>query len=62
MFYRLGRFSYRRRKLVLLLWLLCFAASAPFIPRLPGVLAVGGFSNPDLLGNIARIAASTMRT
>src|SRR5256885_2138075 len=54
MFYRLGRFSYRRRKLVLLAWFACFLASTPFIPRLPGVLAVGGFSNPDIESARAR--------
>jgi RND superfamily putative drug exporter len=59
MFYRLGRFAFRRRKLVLAVWLACFALSVPFIPRLPGKLAVGGFSNPDIESARARQTLET---
>ena len=59
MFYRLGRLAYRRRKLVLLVWLAGFVLSAPFIPRLPSVLAVGGFSNPDIESSRARQTLET---
>ena len=48
MFPRLGSFAYRHRVAVVLVWCACLALSAPFIPRLPDQLAVGGFSNPDI--------------
>jgi putative drug exporter of the RND superfamily len=54
MFYRLGAFACRRRFLVVGAWFACLLLSAPFIPRLTGVLAVGGFSNPDLESARAR--------
>src|SRR5690606_20513372 len=46
MFYRIGHFAARRRRLVVLLWLLVFVISAPLVPRLPSVLKVGGFTSP----------------
>ncbi|MBX6341712.1 MAG: MMPL family transporter, partial [Thermomicrobiaceae bacterium] len=46
MFARLGRFAYRRRWLVVACWLALFVASLPVLPRVPGQLAVGGFSSP----------------
>lgn len=54
MFYALGRLSYRYRPFVIAFWLACFLLSAPAIPRLPQVLAVGGFSNPDIEAARAR--------
>ena len=38
----------------MLVWLLAGLVSAPFIPRLPNKLAVGGFSNPDIESSRAR--------
>lgn len=55
MFYAIGSFSYRYRPFVIAFWLLCFLASAPLIPRLPQVLAVGGFSNPNTEAAQARV-------
>jgi putative drug exporter of the RND superfamily len=54
MFYRIGRFSYHHRWLVIAIWLLCLLASAPLIPRLTNVLEVGGFSNPNIEAARAR--------
>jgi RND superfamily putative drug exporter len=54
MFYGIGRFSFRYRRLVVAFWLLCFLLSAPLIPRLPQVLAVGGFSNATIEAARAR--------
>jgi uncharacterized membrane protein YdfJ with MMPL/SSD domain len=54
MFYRIGRFSYRRRRIVIALWLIALVLSAPLIPRLTQVLEVGGFSNPDIEAARAR--------
>src|SRR5688500_16643572 len=54
MFYRLGRLAYTNRRLVIAAWLLCCVVSAPFILRLPDVLEVGGFSNPDIEAARAR--------
>ena len=47
MFERLGHFSYRHRRAVVGAWLLLFLASVPIVPRVSGVLAVGGFSSPN---------------
>jgi putative drug exporter of the RND superfamily len=54
MFYTIGRLSFRYRRFVVAFWLLCFVLSAPLIPRLPQVLAVGGFSNPEIEAARAR--------
>jgi RND superfamily putative drug exporter len=54
MFYRIGRFSFRHRRLVLAVWLLLLLLSAPLVPRLPDVLEVGGFSNPSIESARAR--------
>jgi len=54
MFYRIGRFAYTNRRLVIAAWLLCCIVSAPLILRLPSVLEVGGFSNPDIESARAR--------
>ena len=56
MFYRLGRVAYRRRRAILAFWLASFVVAAPFIPRLPNVLAVGGFSNSGIESARARRA------
>ncbi len=45
MFLHLGRFAYRRRWYVIAAWLIVFIASVPILPRVTGVLAVGGFSS-----------------
>ncbi|HEX5165364.1 MAG TPA: MMPL family transporter, partial [Thermomicrobiales bacterium] len=54
MFYRLGRFAYLHRRLVIAAWLLCCIISAPLILRLPSVLEVGGFSNDQIEAARAR--------
>ena len=54
MFYRIGQRCYRHRRIVLALWLLVLVISAPLIPRLPNVLEVGGFSNPEIEAARAR--------
>ena len=45
MFLQLGRFAYRHRWRVIAAWLIFFIASIPILPRVTGVLAVGGFSS-----------------
>lgn len=45
MFYALGLFAYRRRYLIIAAWIVVLLASAPFLPRLQGVLSGGGFTN-----------------
>jgi RND superfamily putative drug exporter len=54
MFYRLGRFAYLHRRLVIAAWLFCCILSAPLILRLPSVLEVGGFSNDQIEAARAR--------
>ena len=54
MFYRIGQRCYRHRRIVLALWLMALVISAPLIPRLPNVLEVGGFSNPEIEAARAR--------
>ncbi len=44
-FLQLGYTMYRRRRLVVGLWLVLVLLSLPLAPRVAGVLAVGGFSN-----------------
>lgn len=58
-FSRIGAVAYRRRYSVVAVWCLCLLVSAPFIPRLPGQLAVGGFSNPNIEAARARQALET---
>ncbi|HET9015783.1 MAG TPA: MMPL family transporter, partial [Thermomicrobiaceae bacterium] len=48
MFERLGHFTYRRRRLIAGLWALLFLATLPVVPHVPGVLALGGFSSPNI--------------
>ncbi len=45
MFLQLGRFAYRHRWRIIVAWLVFFVASIPILPRVTGVLAVGGFSS-----------------
>ncbi len=45
MFLKLGRFAYRHRWHIIAAWLIVFVASIPILPRVSGVLAVGGFSS-----------------
>jgi putative drug exporter of the RND superfamily len=47
LFARLGRFTFRRRFVVIGFWFLLFLSAIPTIPLLPGALAVGGFSSDD---------------
>jgi RND superfamily putative drug exporter len=54
MFYQLGSYAYRFRRLVIGVWLLFFAASLPFIPQLPSVLKVGGFTSDEIESTRAR--------
>lgn len=54
MFYRTGRWAYRHRRLVILLWALAFLAAVPILPRLTDELKVGGFSNPTIEAARAR--------
>jgi RND superfamily putative drug exporter len=54
MFYSLGRLAYTHRRIVIAAWLIACAISAPFILRLPSVLEVGGFSNPEIEAARAR--------
>ena len=54
MFYRLGRAIANRPRIIIAAWLILFAVSAPLVPRLPSVLKVGGFSNPEIESARAR--------
>ena len=45
MFARLGRLAYRRRYVILALWVTLFLTTIPAIPRLPEALSVGGFAS-----------------
>lgn len=47
MFYRLGRFSARRRWLIVGVWIVALAAALPFAPRASSVLQSGGFISPN---------------
>src|SRR2546425_577852 len=42
-FYRLGGFAVRRRRVILGIWLLTFAAATPFLGKLSTRLSQGGF-------------------
>ncbi|HEY5386858.1 MAG TPA: MMPL family transporter, partial [Thermoleophilia bacterium] len=46
MFAALGRFVYRRRRIIVLAWTLAFAAGVVATLHLPGELKGGGFTNP----------------
>jgi len=54
MFERLGHFTYRHRRPVAVAWLLLFLVSLPVLPRVPGALALGGFSSPNIESERAR--------
>jgi len=45
MFYRLGHWTYRRRYLVIAIWLIMLVVAVPFLPGLQSVLSGGGFAN-----------------
>jgi putative drug exporter of the RND superfamily len=49
----LGRFSYRRRWLVVIAWLVVFGAAAVIAPRVTGILQGGGYT----IGNSQSVAA-----
>jgi putative drug exporter of the RND superfamily len=55
LFYRLGYFCARRRRLVVGAWLLALLAALPLAPQLPGALSAGGFTTDDLEASRARI-------
>ena len=46
MFAALGRFVYKRRKTIVLVWAVAFAAGLVATTHLPGALKGGGFTNP----------------
>src|SRR5215475_11539491 len=48
MFYRLGMLAVRWRFAILAAWLVVVLAALPFAPRVPEVLAPGGFGTPDM--------------
>jgi len=54
LFGRIGRFSYRRRRHVLAVWFLLVLVALPLVPRISGVLEVGGFSSGGSEGSVAR--------
>jgi RND superfamily putative drug exporter len=45
-FYRLGAFAVRRRRIVLVVWILAFLAMGPFLGKLTDRLSQGGFEVP----------------
>ena len=45
MFYHLGHWAYRRRRLVIVAWAIVLLVALPFLPRLQSVLGGGGFAN-----------------
>jgi RND superfamily putative drug exporter len=47
LFASLGRAAYRWRWVILVLWSLALLVAVPVLPRVPGVLKVGGFSSPN---------------
>ncbi len=55
-FERIGRFAYRRRWLVVGLWLLLLLVAVPLAPRASGALHAGGFNLADLESSRARAA------
>jgi len=54
MFYRIGRWSFRHRRLVVVVWVVAFLLAVPILPRMTEVLKVGGFSNPTIEAARAR--------
>ncbi|HMM43524.1 MAG TPA: MMPL family transporter [Thermomicrobiales bacterium] len=54
MFYRIGRWAYCHRRLVVLVWAFAFLLAIPILPRMTEVLKVGGFSNPTIEAARAR--------
>lgn len=48
MFAALGDFAYRRRWLIIALWLVAFVVSIPFVLRVEEPLKVGGFTSPGI--------------
>ena len=54
MFYRIGRWSYSHRRLVVFVWAVAFMLAIPILPRMTDVLKVGGFSNPTIEAERAR--------
>ena len=59
MFARLGRFMYRRRWLVIALWAGAVLLAAPWFPRVPALLRVGGFSSNNIESAHARQTLQT---
>lgn len=54
MFFRLGRFSYRWRKAIVVIWAFLFLVSIPFLLRVEEPLKVGGFSSDKTEASQAR--------
>ena len=46
-FAALGRFVYRRRRVIVLVWTVAFAAGLVATTHVPGQLKGGGFTNPS---------------
>jgi len=53
-FFRLGRFSYRWRKAIVVIWAFLFLVSIPFLLRVEEPLKVGGFSSDKTEASQAR--------
>jgi putative drug exporter of the RND superfamily len=53
LFMTLAHFCYRRRRLVVAIWLVLFAGGIAVTPQLGHVLSGGGFENPDAPGQVA---------
>jgi RND superfamily putative drug exporter len=58
-FARFGRAMYRRRWWVIGLWTVAVLAAAPWFPRVPEFLRVGGFSSPNIESAQARQTLQT---
>ena len=56
MFAALGRFVYRRRRVIVVLWAVAFAAGLVATTHLPGELKGGGFTNPTTPSQQAQTA------
>jgi putative drug exporter of the RND superfamily len=54
LFYRLGYFCARQRRLVVGAWLVALLIALPLAPQLPGALSAGGFTTDDLEASRAR--------
>ncbi|MGI9252904.1 MAG: hypothetical protein ACR2J8_04100, partial [Thermomicrobiales bacterium] len=58
-FAAIGRACYRKRWLVIGVWLALFAAILPILPKVAEPLKVGGFSSPSTEASRARMVLQT---